>query len=126
MSILRVIGVIGLVLLAALALVLIGLSIKENDFWGVFMGFGFMALLAFLADTLRVEAAKQLNPEATTRPSRRIFYVFLLFGGVLMSISGVNELLQAQWWTAAKHLLLALVVLAAVIGELYLGYRNRI
>lgn len=125
MTILRVIGVIGLVLLAALALVLIGLSIKGNDFWGVFMGLGFMALLAFFADTLRVEAAKQLNPAATTRPSRRIFYGVLLFGGVLMSVSGINGLLQAQWWTAAKHLLLAFIVLAAVIGELYLGYRNR-
>lgn len=125
MTILRVISIVGLVILTALAIVLIGLSIKGGDWWGVFMGAGFLSLLAFLADLLRVETANRLKPEATTRPSLKVFYVFILFGGLLAMISGIKELLQAQWWAAAKYLILASIVLTAVIGDLYLGYRSQ-
>lgn len=123
MSVVRAISGVGLILLLAIALFALFISFRNQDWVGVLIGIGFVSLIAFLFDMLRVEASR--NSPGRRVPSKAIVHLFFLCGGAGLGIAGISNLLSEQWWSAAVKLFFAATLLVTVFTEWYLGYRQR-
>jgi hypothetical protein len=113
MSVLRIVGKIGIVVLALLLFVAILVAVERGDWSVVFLCVGFLAVLAKFYDTFRVEALREKMPHGSFAPSRKVdsLFFFVLIAGAILG--GVARLSAGSYWEGAELLIVGLVLLGA-------------
>lgn len=113
MSVLRGIGRLGLVILAAIILLGMYIAVREQNWWGAALCVAFLVLLALFNDVLRIQALREARPHVAVAPNRRLWALFQAILGILALAAGVAGLVTDPSLGAALVLGTGLILLAS-------------
>lgn len=115
MSVLRVIGYVGLAMLFAAVALSMYLSITSGNYKGLFIGAGALVVFAFFGNVLWVSGRRQQVPFASVTPNRTLFLCFFLVLGLGALAASVERLIAGAWLSA----FIALAASLLLLGEVY-------
>lgn len=121
MSVLRVIGYIGLSMLCAVVALSMYLSVSSGDYKGLFIGAGAMTLFAWMGNTLWVSGRREQVPFASVAPSRKLFLYLCFVLGIGAFVVSVERIMAGAWLSA----IIASVVSLILLGEVYRAWSTK-
>lgn len=121
MSVLRVIGYVGLAMLFAVVALSMYLSIASGNYKGIFIGAGAVVVFAFLGNVLWVAGRRQQVPLASVALNRTLFLCFLLVLGLGALAASVERFIAGAWLSA----FFALAASSLLLGEVYRAWFKR-